>query len=186
MKKHIFFAWLPIAIASTIAIAAAYSLVQQDIRQSANDPQIEIAEDAAGALSSGAIPASIFLPVKIDMAKSLSPFGIVYDDSGRSIAASGSLNGIVPAVPAGVLDYARSHADDRLTWQPASGVRIAAVVKSYKAASSTGFILVGRSLREVELRESSLELIAGLAWVITLALTLLAVSYNMIGVRKGE
>ena len=187
MKKHIFFAWLPLAIASTILFVTAYALVQQDMRLSANDPQIELAEETTAALSHGASPASILNPAQTDISKELTPFGIVYDAAGKVVASSGTLNGAAPAVPSGVLAYARTHADDRFTWQPAPGVRIAAVVRKYQLGSTTtGFILVGRSLREIELRESSIELIAALAWVIAMALTLIAVAYKLVAVKKGE
>jgi hypothetical protein len=71
------------------------------------------------------------------------------------------------------LDYVRTHGQDRVTWQPEPGVRIAAVVVRYQGAQP-GFVLAGRSLREVEVREDNAELIAGVAWIFTLAATLVA------------
>lgn len=57
-------------------------------------------------------------------------------------------NGQVPGLPAGVLGSASSAGarGDRITWQPAAGVRIAAVAVPY----SGGFVLAGHSLAEVE------------------------------------
>jgi hypothetical protein len=71
------------------------------------------------------------------------------------------------------LEYVRSHGEDRVSWQPEPGVRIAAVIIRYQGAQS-GFVLAGRSLREVEVREDNAEAYAGAAWVVTLAATLIA------------
>jgi hypothetical protein len=59
---------------------------------------------------------------------------------------------------------------DALTWMPASGVRSAIVVVAYNG----GYVLAGRSLTQVELRETDLEVVVGLLCVVTLGLTFLA------------
>src|SRR6202035_1968032 len=90
----------------------------------------------------------------IDIAQSLSPFLIVYDDQGAALGSNGQLNGITPVPPKGVFDYVRSHGEERLSGQPVRGphsVRIAAVVERVNGPQP-GFILAGRSMREVEAR----------------------------------
>ncbi len=171
--RHVLRHWLPLAAVITAMCGLAYLLVQQAGRQGANDPQIQLAEDAAVALAQGAAAESL-LPTQIDVGKSLAPFVIVYDDAGQVVAGSGLLHGEVPAVPAGVLEYTRWRGQDRITWQPERGVRIAAVVVRSEG-TNPGFVLAGRSLREVEVRATSMELIAGAAWAATLASSLVVV-----------
>jgi hypothetical protein len=51
----------------------------------------------------------------------------------------------------------RAHGEDRITWQPAEGVRHAIVVDRYQG----GFVVGGRSLTAVERNEDAL-----LRWVV--------------------
>ena len=44
---RVFLKWLPLGVAVTLVCALIYATVQQNYRQSANDPQIQMAEDAA-------------------------------------------------------------------------------------------------------------------------------------------
>ena len=98
---------------------------------------------SAGKSALAVVPAG----VPVDIAGSLAPFMTIYDDSGVPIASSGHLDGALPRLPQGVLDYARAHGENRVTWQPLTGVRVAAVVTRYSGQAS-GFVLAGRSLRE--------------------------------------
>lgn len=77
----------------------------------------------------------------------------MFDGSGRVLASTGVLDGATPEPPAGVLLAAREHRNT-LTWQPRSGVRSAIVVMPYRSLTASGSVLVGRSLTEVEKRES--------------------------------
>ena len=169
--------WLPIAVVTAAFCGLAYLTVQQSLRQEANDPQIQMAEDAASALAQGPNPESLVPLSTVDIARSLAPFMIVYDDAGNVLASSAVLNGVTPDLPAGVLDYTRANAEDRVTWQPERGVRIAAVVVRYEGTQS-GFVLAGRSLREVEVREAQTEQLAGLILIVALAASLIAVAFG--------
>jgi len=133
-------------------VGLCYAVVQQDIRQSANDPQIQIAEDSAAKLTDGQSIQNVVPSEKVDIAKSLAPYIIVFDATGKPLASSALLNGQTPTIPAGVFDYIKSNGEDRITWQPQPGVRSAVVVTQFKGSNS-GFVLVGRSLREVEILE---------------------------------
>jgi hypothetical protein len=174
--------WLPLAIATAGLCGLVYLTVQQSLRMGANDPQIQMAEDAASALAGGASVDSLAPSAKVDIATSLAPFLVVYDDSGKIVASSASLHGENPLIPQGVLDYTRQNGEDRVSWQPENGVRIAAVVVRY----DNGFVLAGRSLREVEKRESQTEQISVAAmlaiWVTTLIVVVLG---ELIGRKKG-
>jgi hypothetical protein len=144
--------WLVMAIAITGLVGLCYAAVQQDIRQSANDPQIQIAEDIAAKLADGQSVQNVVPSEKVDVAKSLTPYIIVFDATGKPLASSAQLDGQTPTIPAGVIDDVKQNSEDRITWQPQSGVRSAIVITPFKGSTS-GFVLVGRSLREVEILE---------------------------------
>lgn len=138
-----------IGLGVTLFAAAA---VQQNYRQSANDPQVQLAEDAAARLNAGAIPDQIAPPdAGIDIHASLAPFYVIIDHENHLLATNGKLDGRAVQPPAGTLT-----ADHRFTWQPAPGTRLAAVVEPYY----DGYVVVARNLREVEAREDSLRIMA--------------------------
>ncbi|MGA3370153.1 MAG: hypothetical protein ABSC48_00155 [Terracidiphilus sp.] len=158
---------------STGLALALYAIPQQVLRQGANDPQIAMATDLvsvfeqgdiADLLQQGTLPGLTAGSGGVDMARSLSPFVIVYDDQGRPLASQAQLDGKAPALPSGVFDFVRQHGEERLSWQPRRGVRIAAVVQRVGGAHP-GFVLAGRSLREVEVREEQVRQMAGVTWI---------------------
>ncbi len=161
--KRTLLSWFPFAFLATVLALTAYATVQQVYRSSANDPQIQIAEDASAQLEAGAPLTAVVPPRPVDMARSLAPYVIVFDDRGMPIAASVRLNGRVPVPPPGVFDVARRTPEQRLTWQPAPGVRSAMVMRHF-GGSNPGFVLAGRSLREVENRVARLSGIVVLLW----------------------
>jgi hypothetical protein len=147
--------WLVMAVMITGLVGLCYGAVQQDLRQSANDPQIQMAEDIAAKLTDGLPLQSVVPSEKVDIAKSLAPYIIVFDATRKPIASSAQLDGQIPTLPPGVPDYVRQNGENRITWQPQIGVRSAIVVTQFKGSNS-GFVLVGRSLREVENREDNI------------------------------
>jgi hypothetical protein len=162
--KTVLLEWLFIAGLGTIIIGFTYVAAQQDLRQGANDPQIQIAEDTARVLERGGDPREVLAQTQAtDIAESLAPYLVVFDASGKPIAGSGLLDGNLPTLPADVFDYAKSYGEDRLTWQPQADVRSALVIVPY-GGTQPGFVLAGRSLREVEKREGALSSMAFLAW----------------------
>jgi len=158
--------WLPMAIIITLLSGLCYGTIRQNIRQSADDPQIEMAEDTATALTTGISPQSIIPAGKIDIAESLALYIIIYNESGYPLIASGELDNQIPVIPSGVLKYASLHGQDRLTWQPKPGVRSAIVVIPFKGNPS-GFVLAGRSLREIEKREDHIFNMVFWTWLVT-------------------
>lgn len=169
--KEIMRRWLPLAFIATIMAGLVYGAVQQSYRQSANDPQIQMAEDAAAAIASGAPAQSVVASTSINIADDLAPYVVVYNSSGAPIAGNGMLNGALPALPQGVFTYVAQEGADRFTWQPEAGVRSAVVVIPVNGGS--GFVMAGRSLREVEIRESMLEATVGAAWIVAVIGSLL-------------
>ncbi len=152
-------------------IMFVYTAVQKNFRSAANDPQIQIAEDLASLIEKGS-QSRIDLSQKVDISKSLAPFVIIYDANGKELASNAELNGTSPKVPSGVLNYAKLNGENRVTWQPADGVRIASVIKSFNGNQS-GFVVVGRSLREVEKRIDQLGFFALITWLAGMTLILI-------------
>jgi len=158
MKKHLLaIKFLPFAVAITFLSGLVFVVMQQDLRTSANEPQIGMAQEIVAELAWGN-PDTLLSYGKSNPHLSTSAFVNIYDDGGRPLS-SGVYGSDLPALPQGVLDYTRVHGSDVFTWQPMRGLRIAAVIYRYTGAyqgESSGFVLAGRSLREVERQESSL------------------------------
>jgi hypothetical protein len=169
--------WLPVAATVVVLSGLVYAAVQQALRQGANDPQIQMAHDAADALARGSAARDVIPSASVDVARSLAPFVIVFDDAGRAVASSGLLHGRVPVPPGGVLASSRAGEDHRVTWQPEPGVRVAAVVVRCEGASP-GFVVAGRSLLEFERRESHTAFFAGAAFIAALVASLAAVAFG--------
>jgi len=172
--------WAGAAAAATLLAGTLYVSVQQSYRQGANDPQIEIAEDISLHMQEGAAILDQVPKDSVDVGKSLSPFVIMYDTEGNPIAGNGYLNQKLIQVPKGVFDAAQASGENRLTLEPQSGVRIAAVIKPFVGREASGYVLAGRSLREVEQRESDLTKLVALGWAGTLAVLLVAAFLNKI------
>lgn len=169
-----FVQWLPLAALAVLLLGVAGIAVQQNYRTSANDPQVQMATDARLALMNGAAPQSLVPTHAVDLAQSLAPYLIIYDASGTVVASSATLNGQTPEIPHGVLDSAKSMDMDILTWQPATGVRSAIVVQYYDG----GYVLAGRSLKQVEIREDDLNVQFAVGLAGTLLGTFLVVMFT--------
>jgi hypothetical protein len=185
-------AWFPFAILATLMSALVYLTVQQDLRLGANDPQLQIAQDTAVKLQQGASPTSVVTPVsvggtaavRVDGTASLATFSIIYDSKANILASGLTVNGSTPQVPSGVFNYVNTHGEDRFTWEPTSGVRIAAVVE--KVADGGGYVLAGRSLSEVENRQTQLTEEVMLGWVVSLVGTFLASAWGEYVAKLGR
>jgi hypothetical protein len=141
-----------------------YTAIQQDLRMGANDPQLQLAEDAARALDGGALAGTLVGTSRVDVAVSLAPFIVIFDPAGHVLATDGQLDGHDPIPPLGVLDAARQDPPNAVTWEPRAGVRVATVTVPWNG----GTVLAGRSLREVERREDNSLLLAAAAWIVML------------------
>lgn len=158
--------WLPLVMIATLLAGLIYGTVRQSIRQAADDPQIELAEDTAAALNAGIRPESIIPAGRINIAKSLAPYLIIYNESGYPLISSGELDNQIPVPPAGIFKQAKANGQNRITWQPKPGARSAVVVVPFTGKPS-GFVLAGRSLREIEKRENQIFQNVFWGWLIT-------------------
>lgn len=181
--------WLPLAVAVTGVFGFAYLATQQNYRQSANDPQIQMAEDAASALQAGAAPEEIVPhgPSLIDATHSLAPWMDVYDASGNLLETNGVLDvdEAHSSLPKSLFDTktwsprktwtAPSGPETHVTWEPRSDVRQAVVLVQYTGPDGVGYVAVGRSLRVVEDRIVNLTELAALVWSITLGVVFVVI-----------
>jgi hypothetical protein len=174
-KKHSLKRWFPLAVAITLVLGIVYVVGQQGYRMSVNDPQIQLAEDAATALTNGQLIDSVVPTKQVDIASSLAPFVVVFDDSGKGIASSGLLHNQMPTLPSGVFDYVRKNGQDRITWQPEPGIRSAVIVTRY-TGQKPGFVMAGRSMRESEVRTNKLFELVVVGGMATLVATLIAIA----------
>jgi len=175
--SHAFGLWLPIFAATSGLFLFAYWALQQEYRVSLNDPQIQMAEDAAAKLAASAVPAEIVphgTPF-IEMSTSLSPWITIYDASGTPLESTATLDGLPPHLPPGVFDtstWKHGYAEygvplttpaneDRFSWQPRTGVRQAVVLI---AVGNGEFVASGRNMQEVENRISTLTEGAAILW----------------------
>ncbi len=143
--------WLPLAgVVVALAILNGVS-AQQLLRGSADEPQVQLARDAARALAAGRDAQLPLGSAPVDVSTSLAPFIIVYDPTGTVTFSTARLNGNTPELPGGVLAEVSTRGEARFTWQPSPDARLAAVVVPI-ANGSTGYVLVGRSLVETEAR----------------------------------
>jgi hypothetical protein len=169
MNKYtlIFKNWLAYAAIITLLCGIVYITVQQSYRLSANDPQLQLAEDAANAINKGVDPKSLVSSTAaIDISQSLSPYLLIYDARGNVVAGSATLNSKPLKIPQGVIDYIQKNGKDAATWQPAPGVRQAMVGFS---TTNKGYITVsGRSLRNTEERISLLGEQVFFGWTMSL------------------
>jgi len=177
--------WLPLGIAITLILGTLYFAVQQSYRENANDPQIQVVEDFASSLSTGKKIDPAKITSKVNLKDSLSPFIMFFDKDQKLVASTAILNGSSPALPSGVLDEAKKKGDTQITWQPEKGARSAIVVKYYSDKDS-GYVVSGRSIREVEKRIQNLTYMVLIGWLITMIVTYISVYFTINSVSLEE
>jgi len=164
--------WLPLAVAATVLAGTAFVIGQQILRTGADDPQVEMAEDAAARLQAGAAPSVVIPSAQTEIAASLAPWLIVYGPDRKLLAGSALLDGKPAEYPTSVFANAPPGGSaDQVTWQPRSGIRAATVVVGFRG----GWVVAGRSLRMVEQREDHVGQLAIAGWLAALAATAVAV-----------
>ena len=163
------------AIILTIIFGTIYFVGQQSLRMSANDPQIMIAQDTAMVLNQGGTPDSVFGNLKnfVDAKNTLDPFVIVYNLQGKVLSANGYIDNKVPAIPDGVLKAADNKSYSFVTWEPQSGVRLAAV----SVRAKNYYVVSARSLKIVETREQGRLLNTVIGWAAAMIVLIAASIY---------
>ena len=172
MKKSNFISHFAALMIITVLCGLIYVTVQQSHRTGANDPQLQIALDLKNAIETNRSTVKWMPDDTIEISKSLSVFKIFYNKNGEPVQSTGFLDGQLPRIPKTVLDFTERNQEDVVTWQPQSGIRLAMVIESVKSPL-IGFVAVGRSLKEVEKRESTLVTMVLVAWLVCVGVVLL-------------
>ena len=170
------------AVAITGICGLIFLVGQQDLRLNANDPQVQMAEDLAGQLAAGKKAEEVVESKTVEISTSLATYVVVFDEEGKILKSQAVLDGKEIKIPKGILAYTKAFSEDRVTWQPRRGVRSAVVVSRFNTGKAIGFVMVGRSLREVEKKEDLLLIQVAIGWVVTLLATLLL----MLGLGEGR
>jgi hypothetical protein len=165
MKKNYFISHFAALMLTTILCGLIYVSVQHLHRSGANDPQLEIALDLKDAIENNQSTVKWMSSDSIEISKSLSVFKTFYNANGEPLQSTGFLDGRLPRIPKGVFDFTAKCKEDVLTWQPRAGVRMAMVVEAINSPQ-IAFVAVGRSLKEVENRESTLVTMVLVAWLV--------------------
>jgi hypothetical protein len=166
MKKLL--PWFAALALLVVIFGTIYGVVQQAQRLDANNPQVQIAEDAAYALNRHGEPQA-FISDNVDFGRSLQPFINIYDKKGKLVNGSGYLNGRLARAPLDMLKASEGKEYSAVTWEPKEGVRVAAV----SVAAKDYYVLSGRNLKEVEKNETTtlqLSLLGGLAALVLFGL----------------
>lgn len=164
--------WLPLAVGITAVCLLATLAIQQNYRNGLDDPQMQIAEDAARVVDAGFDPAQLApRGSAIEISASLGTWVAFYDAQLAPKASTGLLHGVIPNIPSGVFAAAKERGEYAVTWQPEPGVRQALVVVP---AGEKGFAVSGRNMRAVEDRESKLTFIMLVGWAFTMLATFAA------------
>jgi len=179
MNKYLIISksWLGYAAVISLISMLVYVVAQQNFRQSANDPQYQLAQDAVNAINKGTDPKSLAGTQTLDIATTLSPYVLIYDVNGKMVGNNITLDGRMPKPPAGTLNEARSNGANAVTWQPRAGVRQATVMMG----TNKGYVVVaGRSLQNTEDHISKLGSLVLFGWVASLlAMLVIAVLQEM-------
>lgn len=168
--------WAAIAAIVTALFASGYLVMQQIERQGADDAPARLASQLASQLAGGAPGADSTgaggsPSDDVDLALSDAAFFVVYDSADRPVSGTGRLDGSLAAIPSGVLDQARRHGTNHVTWQTADGRRFATVEQRV----GDTVVLGGQSLAPTEARIDQLGLLIFVAWLCVLALVIVIV-----------
>lgn len=181
--------WAILAVPITFILLTVYIVAHQLLRQTANDPLVQSAEDWAATIETNVNPNRLDLGNYIDPSLSYQNFGIVYDQDGKIIATSVAAPSDMTQ-PDGVFDSvdAAPNNEVRYTWQPATGDRYATVMKRANLQSKSYYVLAGRNLKLIEQHQSQAMWLIFFGWVATLAATFVAYNVHLIGhvVRKHK
>jgi NADH:ubiquinone oxidoreductase subunit K len=172
MKLPAFITHFAALMIVTVLCGLIYIAVQHSHRSNANDPQLQIALDLKGAVETNQSTVKWMSGDSIEISKSLSVFKTFYNASGEPLQSTGFLDAQVPKMPKGVFAFTTKCRENVITWQPRAGVRVAMVVEAVNSPQ-IAFVAVGRSLKEVEKRESTLVTMVLVAWLVCVGVIIL-------------
>ncbi len=155
---------LAVTIGSGLTLFA-YTATQQSLRLGLNDPQWQIAEDTASKLTQGASPVSVIPNNTVDESSSLSQFVTIVDKNIHVLASSGRIGNVVPLPPPSAFPDAQKRGNNWFTWQHDNNtIRDATVIIPYHGHNQ-GYVLVARSMSQVENTIGHITVLAGLTLI---------------------
>lgn len=157
-------AWITAAVAVSVVFATIYVVAQNAQRQWADDAPTRLASE----IEPDPLGYAEAHTEQVDLASSLGSFWVLYDDKGTAIAGTGYLDGKLAHIPNGVLDAARSSDRNRVSWQPAPGLRFATV----EVATDDGVVMAGQSLEPSEDRTATMGILVAVGWLATMLVIL--------------
>jgi len=169
MKQKFILLHVFAAAICSVLILLIYATVQQSYRSNANYPQAAVTSDIANRLHRMASIDPYFSGDTVDLENSLNVFVVLYDASGQPLRSNAVFKGSAPQLPSGVFEFVRGNGEERVTWQPEKGTRIAMVVRR-ESHGDIAFVAAGRSLRETEDNELNLRKMILAAWVLCMGL----------------
>jgi hypothetical protein len=149
------------ALFFSVLLLAVAVLNQQLLRRRADRGPTFVAEIVSSSMrdaQSEAIRAHIAAQILTDHKLELSSprflnsallFTVVYDASGHALGGNATLHGALPQPPQGIFDVIRSRGEDKVTWQPQPGIRVALYGRPMP---NGGFVVSGQSLIPGEAR----------------------------------
>ncbi len=187
-SASVFQQWIPSAIMITLLCGISYTAVQQSLRTSADDPQVQITQDMSDLVATAPDPTAVInsaVKKKIDISKTLAIWGMIFDDSGKMLVSSGQLDGKELTIPKGVFDSTKKYGEDRFTFQPQKGVRHAVVMRHF-GGSKPGFLMTARSLQAIEAREDTILQVVVFGWIVSLLVMYLVIAVLQLWEEKKE
>jgi len=169
---------LALLIPGVFAAGCVYVDFQQTGRDQANVPAAMLAEQVAYQLRQGESPQDA-LPASTDPTTTITPFAMIFNADRQLVASSGDP---VQTYPSGCFDQVDATGANRVTWQPASGLRFATVAVKYQ----DGYVVGAYSLSESEgaLDRFTTVLVIGLIGYTVGCAVLLAI-YGWLANRRG-
>ncbi|MFP3579034.1 hypothetical protein [Arthrobacter sp. fls2-241-R2A-200] len=147
--------WIAAAAVVTVVFCSVYIAFQQSGRRSA-----DIAPAAAAASAVQMLATSVPSVPRLELTPESGVFVLVYGSDDRPEAGTATLHGVLPTVPAGVLDTARRSGADAVTWQPEPGLRLAVVARSAEGK----VVVAGQSLAPYEATDTMVMVYLMLGW----------------------
>ncbi len=166
----------------TLVIGAIATMVTQSIRMAGDDPQVQMARDAARMIGEGSPPLDVIPQGSIDPSVSPASFVVVYDSKGQALASSLQIGGLVPSPSVNVFDQAWNQGEYRLVWQPTEDARVAVVI--VPVLGQPVFVLAGRSTGETEDRVATIRWTAFLSWCVTVVMVTCVMGIIAIASRR--
>jgi hypothetical protein len=180
--------WAAAALLLSAGCLATSVVAQQAGRLGADDVPRALAHRSVDLLAAGADPRAVAAGPAVDLATDSSAFVAVYGPDHHVLASTATLGGVMPPVPAGVLDRAFTSGAGHVTWQPAAGVREAVVTQRWSGAAGEGVVVAGVGLGPSEHRTGQILAAVSVAWLVGMVVVTLAaaVAWRWPAGRRGS